>query len=101
MPPAKAPPRAAALKLLVRRVGDGLKVLVFQPPGSRKTEGGSVNIACFHSAVSSGQTFQKYSYVSSASRSRIRRSVSSSAIRRDYGAFRGPRLSLPVGGGTF
>jgi hypothetical protein len=38
-----------------------------------------VSIARFHRAVSSGQIFQKYSYVSAASRSRLRWIVSLSA----------------------
>src|SRR5258708_3101431 len=47
---------------------------------SCKTDGGNVNIACLHRSVSAGETFQKYSYVSAASRSRLRWIASSSAI---------------------
>ena len=39
-----------------------------------------MSIACLHRAVSSGQTFQKYSYLSAASRSRLRWTASSSAM---------------------
>jgi hypothetical protein len=50
-----------------------------------------VSIACFHCAVSSGQIFQKYSYFSAASRSRLRGIVSSSATSETMTL--SPRLS--------